>query len=699
MFVTAIFVLGTTLVQAAINIDGSQAVQPAILARDPSPISDINFWHPDQHDCPLPCVDYSNIHSWIPYFSVHRLDRCGEPLLLQFSISQPLNDPTSSIILRSCSLASTKNVQSVTRRNILPVKNPKKSSRLVSSGNSFGSAPACSVVGSETSQRLQLLKSSGLSKNSSYAINLLNGLRKFFGDDNNCNERFSFAYYNGTAVGVYIGAGLGKPTANSALSALIKQLHSNSWITNRTAAQLCGNGRKGRRVLGIAVDTTGNLTAVQQMTLEWSHGICPTVGFLKPAGFLEKSKVFDIAANISYFSANSTTRGLITAMTKRMVSRFNSRSRAAAIQLDKRDTCRYIQVYDGDGCISLAARCGITSYMITRFNSKPNFCLTLQVGDYACCSSGNLFMLPKPEPPKKQADGTCATYYIESGDSCAELAKLNGITVEEIEKWNRGKTWAWTECKDMLSGYNMCLSDGLAPMPPAQDGTQCGPLVPGTQKPRDLLISLADLNPCPLKACCSNWGFCGVFPAHCDTHTPDGSGPGAKLKGFQNTCVSNCGNEIQKNSEAPIAFQRIGYYEEFGLDRKCLWLKAKHANTDGTYTHIHWAFANINPTTWKPIINNQKQWSEFKALQGVKRILSFGGWAYSTEPATFHIIRSAILENRETFAASLAQFVRDEGIDGIDIDWEYPGVRRFSQTTIPALDRLPNQQIYANQFL
>jgi GH18 family chitinase len=99
-----------------------------------------------------------------------------------------------------------------------------------------------------------------------------------------------------------------------------------------------------------------------------------------------------------------------------------------------------------------------------------------------------------------------------------------------------------------------------------------------------------------------------------------------------------------------------------------------NANTDGSYTHMHWAFADIDPKTWKPIINDKaKQWDDFKKLQNMKRIVSLGGWAYSTEPATYNIIRQAIINNRDVFAANLAQFVKDEGIDGIDIDWEYPG--------------------------
>jgi len=74
----------------------------------------------------------------------------------------------------------------------------------------------------------------------------------------------------------------------------------------------------------------------------------------------------------------------------------------------------------------------------------------------------------------------------------------------------------------------------------------------------------------------------------------------------------------------------------------------------------------------------QNQWADFKALPDVKRIVSFGGWAYSTEAATYNIIRQAIINNRDAFASNLAQFIKDEGIDGVDIDWEYPGVSYFA---------------------
>ena len=62
------------------------------------------------------------------------------------------------------------------------------------------------------------------------------------------------------------------------------------------------------------------------------------------------------------------------------------------------------------------------------------------------------------------------------------------------------------------------------------------------------------------------------------------------------------------------------------------------------------------------------QWESFKNLPLVKRIMSFGGWVYSTEPTTYNIIRQAIITNREVFTTNVAKFIIDEGLDGVDID-------------------------------
>ncbi|KAL4987616.1 glycoside hydrolase superfamily [Aspergillus falconensis] len=51
-----------------------------------------------------------------------------------------------------------------------------------------------------------------------------------------------------------------------------------------------------------------------------------------------------------------------------------------------------------------------------------------------------------------------------------------------------------------------------------------------------------------------------------------------------------------------------------------------------------------------------------------------GGWTFSTEPATYMVFRNGVQPaNRETMAKKIADFVLEHDLDGIDIDWEYPG--------------------------
>jgi len=693
------------IAHAAVDLDGSQVVDP-VSKDDPSPIADPITYYPDQHDCPLPCgVDFANVHKWTPYHSVDRLARCELPMLVHFSVPLALDDPKTDILLRSCILTPDPDAagdRTIANATATEIENPKTDIALFQV--SLDTAPACSIAGRETSGALSLTSGGGTSiGNGAQIQGLLDGLDEFFSTKDNCDESFVAAYHKKTVVGVYVGPGLGKPTVKSALQAVSERFQlgsGESSMANRTVAQLCGETTKEETVFGISIDKSRDLVWVQKAALSWTQGKCATldeteasVSETLPVKLYDiASAPFDDGSSGNFTSVAGTNSSTLASRSPPRLKERADGSRhkhpgwGAFLPLHKRATCRYIQVVAGDGCASLAAKCGIRGSDFTTFNPKPNLCSTLQVGDYVCCSAGDPYTPPKPDPPAQNPDGTCASYLIQNTDTCGGLATQYGLTVDQIESYNKGKTWGWIQCSSMLAGYNMCLSPGASPLPPPQQGTECGPTVPGTQRPTGP-FNMTDLNPCPLKACCSNWGFCGPYPAHCDVHAPPGGGPGTKLPGFESTCVSNCGNEIKQNSGPPAIFSRIGYYESWNLGRKCLWLKAENANTDGSYTHMHWGFAEIDPVTWKVVITDpHKQWTAFKQLQGVKRIISFGGWAYSTEPATYNIIRQAIITNRETFATNIAQFLNDEKIDGVDIDWEYPGVSFLPLLKHPATD-------------
>ena len=163
-----------------------------------------------------------------------------------------------------------------------------------------------------------------------------------------------------------------------------------------------------------------------------------------------------------------------------------------------RDTCEYTQADPGDGCWALANKCGISEFELIFFlhATDPSFCSTIIAGQYVCCGPGALpDFSPQPNP-----DGSCKSYTIQPGDTCAAIAAANQISdYTKLEDVNK-QTWGWTDCKGIQPGQNICLSTGAAPMPSPVTGVACGPQVPGTVRPTNG-TKLADLNPCPLNVC------------------------------------------------------------------------------------------------------------------------------------------------------------------------------------------------------
>ena len=93
------------------------------------------------------------------------------------------------------------------------------------------------------------------------------------------------------------------------------------------------------------------------------------------------------------------------------------------------------------------------------------------------------------------------------------------------------------------------------------------------------------------------------------------------------------------------------------------------------YTHVHFAFANITSSLQIDISGSQKQFDGLKKLTGIKRIISFGGWAFSTSPSSAPIFRQGVTAaQRTTFVNNVVTFLKNNNLDGVDFDWEYPGV-------------------------
>lgn len=92
------------------------------------------------------------------------------------------------------------------------------------------------------------------------------------------------------------------------------------------------------------------------------------------------------------------------------------------------------------------------------------------------------------------------------------------------------------------------------------------------------------------------------------------------------------------------------------------------------YSHIHFSFITLNADYSVNTDDVSKQLSLFAGMTGIKKIMSLGGWSFSTDPSTYNIMREGVSSkaNRQTIIANVLDFLDTYNLDGIDWDWEYP---------------------------
>ena len=91
----------------------------------------------------------------------------------------------------------------------------------------------------------------------------------------------------------------------------------------------------------------------------------------------------------------------------------------------------------------------------------------------------------------------------------------------------------------------------------------------------------------------------------------------------------------------------------------------------GELTHINYAFLIPNADgTFRPIGNADKLKRIVQAARahGVRVSISVGGWGWHPQFEEM----AAKPETRAAFVTNLRHFVEDFGLDGVDLDWEYP---------------------------
>ncbi|KAE8340580.1 hypothetical protein BDV24DRAFT_175262 [Aspergillus arachidicola] len=590
--------------------------------------------------CPRQCgLVGTDPQDWAVYYSSDALDGCHRPLLLDFKLDAELDHSNTRNKIRACSIWG----------DDIP-------------------APETSVPGLNSSaqnvtlQRIEYEGASGDSLVAARAVfNVQRYLEKNVEQDNNV---ILFSKSGNVTVGFFGGALMDtQRMATSLLPELIQHI-THDGFSNGVLEQICGTRRSAHEVWGIIVSVSESMSTVQETVRTWSQGKCVT-------------PMAPMARVSSFHSAMIPTTAF-----SRKPRVLNARTPT----LQRRAECSTIKVLEGDSCGALANRCGVSGADFDKYNTQSNLCSSLQPGQHVCCSAGTLpDFRPKPNP-----DGSCATYTVLVDESCKSIATANSITLEDLEEFNK-KTWAkfslllkqcpvqcsrglvgWNGCGTLWQGTKICISSGDPPMPNSVANAICGPQVPGTEAPTDG-EDLASLNPCPLNACCDIWGQCGITAEFCTYSSSESGAPGTAAPG-ENGCISNCNANVV-SSGPPDEYLRIGYFEGYNLGRACLNMDAGQIDTD-KYTHVHFGFGTLTKDFNVKVGDalSQFEFEQFKQLTGVKRILSIGGWDFSTSPDTYTIFREGVKSaNRMTMAENIANFVEEHDLDGVDIDWEYPG--------------------------
>ncbi|KAF8064315.1 glycoside hydrolase superfamily [Lyophyllum atratum] len=332
----------------------------------------------------------------------------------------------------------------------------------------------------------------------------------------------------------------------------------------------------------------------------------------------------------------------------------------------KRADCRYISVASGDGCASLATKCGITAAEFTSFNPQLS-CSTLQVDQWVCCSSGTLpSKRPSPNP-----DGSCFAVDVVDGSDCSQFSVKYDVSLTEIDTWNQ-QTWRWTGCSGLQPGMKICMSAGTSPLPAQNSTIPCGLESVGNKE-------------CPLRACCGKWGYCGLTDDFCETSN------GAPGTGCQSHCEKISEFDNVGLSTANPGRNIIGYYSNWSAHRSCSGVPntvlpaVRPSELDAnSFTHIVYSFASVSRGDFRLIETQDDDKDLIAELQALKQInpnlktmWAVGGWAFN-DPPTQDIFSLAVRtsSSRTTFVNNIISGLASYGFDGIDIDWEYPGTER-----------------------
>jgi hypothetical protein len=366
--------------------------------------------------CPAACGS-ANPDDWSFYPDFSILKSCDEPMLLNFAVHNPRGDLKTHHPLYACT-ASNKtdfgdsNFQASSASN--SARYSVKSVQMETAWRGDDTSQYSSHV-EATAQLVQAQMNLLASKNATIAL----------------------GYSNGVALGAFFGSMMDKGKDKSLLQTFLDKLRQGELKKSGSMMQICNSDRPAAYSLGIVSEASQDpaeaLASVQEALAKWSKGQC-LQGY--SGSSVSQVTMGEVAEQFSLPTNTSSSHG-----------HGRSHGKRALAGIHRRDTCKAIQVQDGNSCSTLATRCGIKPADFTKYNSDKGLCSSLRAGQHVCCSAGTL-----PDySPKPNEDGTCHVYTIQNNDDCSAIASANSISADDINDWNKN-TWAWTGCSNLQVG-------------------------------------------------------------------------------------------------------------------------------------------------------------------------------------------------------------------------------------------------------
>ena len=447
----------------------------------------------------------------------------------------------------------------------------------------------------------------------------------------------SFMQRGGLTCGAYMGAMVNNLETVSSVEQDIRNDLKNYFMPSLKYYEHVDPQRNAMMVFGIACSTDSDLDSVAKIVRGWSMGTS-AVESTQISGYNDFKY-----ENLCYLDYNNRKSG----------------------NLNTDDHVGYCEEREVSSGQTASSVCGLSGDILADYNKGLDF-NNLPANQFVCCSVGIQDLRPK-----QNADGSCYTYVIQENDSCAALeSKFYPLSSDDLYNFNKN-TFGWFGCDNTHPriGDVICLSAGTPPRPSVNPFAECGPQAAGDKYNSE----------CPLNACCSQYGMCGYGDDYCKVTYSETNAPGTT------GCISNCGDVSL--GPASSSWQNVAYFD--GSD------SSSPVTDYDSYDVIHLAFGGISSDHSSLNVDAiQTQYNNFKSMKKAKKVLSFGGQAFSTGQNTYQIFREAIGKDYANFATTVYNFMQQQEnqfLDGIDFDWEFPGAQ--DQDGLPADDPSHGQHL------